>query len=42
MKTDYNQAEQGKKQLGISVLFFAQGLTWFGFDSPGGIFTPSR
>ena len=39
MTTDYYQAEQGKKLLGTSVLFFAQGLTWFGFDSPGGIFT---
>src|ERR1700692_4013210 len=38
MTTDYYQAEQGKKLLGTSVLFFAQGLTWFGFDSPGGIF----
>jgi hypothetical protein len=39
MTTDHYQAEQGKKLLGTSVLFFAQGLTWFGFDSPGGIFT---
>jgi amino acid permease len=39
MTTDYYRAEQGKKITGTSVLFFAQGLTWFGFDSPGGIFT---
>ena len=39
MTTDYYRAEQGKKIIGTSVLFFAQGLTWFGFDSPGGIFT---
>jgi len=39
MTTDYYQAEQGKKLLGTSVLFFAQGLIWFAFDSPGGIFT---
>lgn len=39
MTTNYYQAAQGKKLLGISVLFFAQGLTWFGLDSPGGIFT---
>jgi hypothetical protein len=39
MTTNCYQAEQGKKLLGISVLFFAQGLTWFGLDSPGGIFT---
>ena len=38
MTTDY-QAEQGKKLFGTSVLFFSQGLIWFGFDSPGGIFT---
>jgi amino acid permease len=38
MTTDY-QAAQGKKLFGISVLFFTQGLTWFGVDSPGGIFT---
>jgi hypothetical protein len=37
--TDYSQAEQGKKVLAISVLFFSQGLVWFGFDTPGGIFT---
>jgi amino acid permease len=42
MTTNYYQAEQGKKILGISVLFFAQGLAWFGFDSPGGIFTLQR
>ena len=39
MTTDYNQAEQGKKIFVSSLLFFAQGLTWFGLDSPGGIFT---
>jgi hypothetical protein len=39
MTTDYSQAEQGKKIFGTSVLFFSQGLTWFGLDSPGGIFT---
>jgi hypothetical protein len=39
MTTNYYQAEQGKKLFGISVLFFAQGLTWFSFTSPGGIFT---
>jgi hypothetical protein len=39
MTTDYNQAEQGKKIFVISLLFFSQGLTWFGFSSPGGIFT---
>ena len=38
MTTD-DQAAQGKKLFGTSVLFFTQGLTWFGFDSPGGIFT---
>ena len=39
MTTDYHQAEQGKKLFVTSLLFFAQGLTWFGLDSPGGIFT---
>ena len=39
MTTDYNQAEQGKKIFVISLLFSSQGLTWFGFSSPGGIFT---
>lgn len=38
MTTSY-QAEQGKKLFATSVLFFSQGLGWFGFDSPGGIFT---
>jgi hypothetical protein len=38
MTTDY-RAAQGKKLFGTSVLFFSQGLFWFGFDSPGGIFT---
>jgi amino acid permease len=38
MTTEY-QAAQGKKLFGTSILFFTQGLTWFGFDSPGGIFT---
>jgi hypothetical protein len=31
--------DQGKKLFGTSVLFFSQGLTWFGLDLPGGIFT---
>jgi hypothetical protein len=39
MTTNYYQAEQGKKLFGIGVLFFAQGLSWFSFTSPGGIFT---
>jgi len=39
MTTDYSRAEQGKKLLAISVLFFSQGLVWFAFDTPGGIFT---
>jgi hypothetical protein len=40
MTTDYYQAEdRGKKLFGTSVLFFSQGLTWFGLDLPGGIFT---
>ena len=39
MTTDYCQAEQGKKLFVTSLLFFSQGLTWFGLDSPGGIFT---
>jgi hypothetical protein len=39
MTRNYAQAEQGKKLFATSVLFFAQGLGWFGFDSPGGIFT---
>jgi hypothetical protein len=39
MTTDYCQAEQGKKIFGTAVLFFSQGLGWFGLDSPGGIFT---
>jgi len=40
MRTDSYQAEdQGKKLFAISVLFFSQGLTWFGLDLPGGIFT---
>jgi hypothetical protein len=39
MTTNYYQAEdQGKKLFGTSVLFFSQGLTWFGLDLPGGIF----
>jgi hypothetical protein len=38
MTTDYYQAERGRKIFGTAVLFFSQGLTWFGFDSPGGIF----
>ncbi len=39
MTTDYSRAEQGKKLFATSVLFFSQGLVWFGFDSPAGIFT---
>jgi amino acid permease len=39
MTTDHYQAEQGKKIFGTAVLFFSQGLGWFGLDSPGGIFT---
>lgn len=39
MTTDYSQAERGKKLFATSVLFFSQGLVWFGFDSPGGILT---
>ena len=39
MTTDYDQAEQGRKIFGTAVLFFSQGLGWFGFDSPRGIFT---
>jgi hypothetical protein len=39
MTTNYSQAEQGKKIFGTAVLFFSQGLGWFGFDSAAGIFT---
>jgi hypothetical protein len=39
MTTNYQAEEQGKKIFGTSVLFFSQGLTWFGLDLPGGIFT---
>ena len=39
MTTDYYQAERGRKIFGTAVLFFSQGLTWFGLDWPGGIFT---
>jgi hypothetical protein len=39
MTRTYAQAEQGEKLFATSVLFFAQGLCWFGFDSPAGIFT---
>jgi hypothetical protein len=39
MTTDCYQTEQGKKIFGTSLLFFTQGLTWFGFSSPEGIFT---
>src|SRR5579871_5167314 len=38
MNADYSQAEKGKKLFATSVLFFSQGLYWFGVDSPGGIF----
>src|SRR5580692_10861356 len=34
-----HQAEQGKKIFATAVLFLSQGLSWFGRDSPGGIFT---
>jgi hypothetical protein len=33
------QADKGKRLFGTSIVFFSQGLTWFGFDSPRGIFT---
>src|ERR1700674_3436860 len=39
MTTNYQAEDQGKKLFGTSVLFFSQGLTWFGLDLPGGIFT---
>jgi hypothetical protein len=39
MTTNSYQAEQGKKLFGIGILFFAQGFAWFGYSSPGGIFT---
>ena len=39
MTTNYYQGEQGRKIFGTSLLFFSQGLIWFGFSSPGGIFT---
>ena len=39
MTTDYYQAERGRKIFGTSLLFFCEGLAWFGFSSPGGIFT---
>jgi len=39
MTPGYSQAEQGKTIFGTAVLFFAQGLTWFGLNSPRGIFT---
>jgi hypothetical protein len=39
MTTNDYRADQGKKMFGISLLFFAQGLTWFGFDVHGGIFS---
>ena len=39
MTTDYCQAERGRKIFGTAILFFSQSLTWFGLDSPGGIFT---
>jgi hypothetical protein len=38
MTTDY-RAEKGKRIFGTAVLFFSQGLLWFGIFSPGGIFT---
>ena len=39
MTTDYYRAERGRKIFGTSLLFFSQGLYWFGVDLPGGIFT---
>jgi hypothetical protein len=39
MTTNYYQAERGRKIFGTSLLFFSQGLYWFGVDLPGGIFT---
>ena len=39
MTTNYQAEDQGKKLFGTSVLLFSQGLTWFGLDLPGGIFT---
>jgi hypothetical protein len=39
MTSNYQAEDQGKKLFGTSVLFFSQGLTWFGLDLPGGIFT---
>lgn len=39
MTTNDQAEDQGKKLFGTSVLFFSQGLTWFGLDTPGGIFT---
>jgi hypothetical protein len=39
MTTNYSQAQQGKTIFGTSLLFFSQGLTWFGFSTPAGIFT---
>jgi hypothetical protein len=42
MTTDYYQAEQGRKIFGTAVLFFSQGLGWFGLDSPGGFFLSGR
>jgi len=39
MTTNYSQSQQGKTIFGTSLLFFSQGLTWFGFSTPAGIFT---
>jgi hypothetical protein len=38
MTTNHNQAQQGKTIFGISLVFFSQGLYWFGVSSPGGLF----
>ncbi len=39
MTTEYQQAERGRTIFGTGLLFFSQGLIWFDFSSPGGIFT---
>jgi hypothetical protein len=39
MTTNYQAEDLGKKLFGTSILIFSQGLTWFGLDLPGGIFT---
>jgi hypothetical protein len=42
MTIDDSQADRGKTLFATSVLFFSQGLYWFGFDSPGSVFTLRR